>query len=87
MGGLWLDTAFPRLKWDNPIAAMKQNLNAVIVILGVMGIIVALGAISFFTSLPRNVYALVYGAIFFGFILVWIKVYPPYAQKRLAKME
>jgi ABC-2 type transport system permease protein len=87
MGGLWLDTAFPRLKWDNPIAAMKQNLNAVIMILSVMGIIVALGAISFFTSLPRNVYALVYGAIFFGFILVWIKVYPPYAQKRLAKME
>ncbi len=39
MGGLWLDTAFPRIRWDNPIAAMKQNPNAVIAILSTMGLI------------------------------------------------
>jgi len=87
MGGLWLDTAFPRLKWDNPVAAMKQNVNAVIVILGVMGLIAALGAFTFLTNLPRSVYALIYGALFTIFILLWIKVFPGFAERRLVKME
>jgi ABC-2 type transport system permease protein len=87
MGGLWLDTANPRLRWDNPVAAMKQNPNAVIVILAAMGILAALGFLTFNVSLPRNVYALVYGLVFSGCILLWVLRYPKFAEKRYARFE
>ncbi len=34
LAGLWIDTARPRLAWDNPMAALKQNPNSVLLILG-----------------------------------------------------
>lgn len=87
MGGLWLDTAFPRLRWDNPIAAMKQNPNAIVAILGSMGIIGGLGALSAWLALPRYGYALLYGAALAVFIVVWLLFYPSFAARRYEKME
>ena len=44
--GLWIDTANPRLAWDDPVAAMKQNPNSLIVLLGAMTVIVACGFVA-----------------------------------------
>lgn len=84
---LWLDTAFPRLSWDNPIAAMKQNPNAIIAILGAMGSIGGLGAASAFLKLPRYGYALLYGGVFAIPVILWILYFPRFAARRMAKME
>ena len=87
MSMLWLDTAFPRLSWDNPIAAMKQNPNAVIAILGAMGIIGGLGAASAFLKLPRYGYAFLYGGVFAIPVVLWVLYFPRFAARRMAKME
>ncbi len=87
MGGLWLDTAFPRIRWDNPIAAMKQNPNAVIAILSTMGLAGGIVAASLFLKLPRYGYAMLYGGVFMLPILAWFSFYPRFAAKRYATME
>jgi ABC-2 type transport system permease protein len=87
MAGLWLDTAFPHISWDNPIAAMKQNPNAVVAILGTMGLIGLLALASVYIRLPRYAYVAVYGAVFMIPILAWIRFYPKFAAKRYLKME
>jgi ABC-2 type transport system permease protein len=87
LGGLWLDTANPRLDWDNPIAAMKQNPNAVIAILGTMGVAGGVGYLAFITGMQPGAFALWFGAvpaIVSGVLLV---LYPRFAEKRLAQME
>jgi ABC-2 type transport system permease protein len=38
--GLFLDFAFPRLTWANPTAAMKQNPNTMVAVLGGMGLVI-----------------------------------------------
>ena len=87
MSGLWLDTAFPKLRWDNPIAAMKQNPNSVIAILGAMGLIGGMAALSLALSLPRYLYAIIYGGLFMLPILAWLRFYPKFAAKKYGKME
>jgi len=87
MAGLWLDTAFPKLRWDNPIAAMKQNPTAVVAILGSMGLIGGMAGLSLWLSLPRYAYALVYGAFLLVPILAWVRFFPGFAAKRYGKME
>ncbi|MBN2874378.1 MAG: hypothetical protein JXM71_04725, partial [Spirochaetales bacterium] len=87
MGGLWLDTANPRLSWDNPIAAMKQNPNAILAMLGSMGLMGGAGWLVFKLSLGTTGFALWFGvvpAIVFGVLLA---LYPRYADKRMAQME
>ncbi len=87
MGGLWLDTANPRLSWDNPIAAMKQNPNSVIAILAAMGLMAGTGWLAFKLSMETGSVLLWFGALpvlAFGILLV---LYPNYAEKRLARME
>lgn len=87
MAGLWLDTANPRLSWDNPIAALKQNPNAVIVILGAMGLIALLGWLS--TTLPfgDGGFVIVYGGGLAALFGVLLALYPRYAETRLAEIE
>jgi ABC-2 type transport system permease protein len=87
MLSLWLDTAFPRLRWDNPVAAMKQNPNAVVAILGAMALMGGIGALSILVSLPRYAYAGIIVAVSGIVILVWCLRYPRDAKKRLAGME
>jgi ABC-2 type transport system permease protein len=87
ISGLWLDTAMPRLTWDNPTAAMKQNPNSVIVILGVMGVLGALGALAAFIRLGFLGFLLAYGllpAILAGGAL---RLYPAFAERRLGALE
>ena len=87
MGGIWMDTVSPRLSWDNPIAAMKQNPNAVIVILTAMALIGGLGYISMQVAIPKYAFALLYGAIFLVPIFVWTALFPPFARRRFKAFE
>ncbi len=87
MGGLWLETASPRLRWDNPIAAMKQNPNAVIAILGAMGFLGGMAALTVSVALPRYAYAAAFGILFAIPIALWVVLYPRYASRRYGEME
>ncbi|HNX73234.1 MAG TPA: hypothetical protein PKJ53_03550 [Spirochaetales bacterium] len=64
MGGLWLDVAFPRLKWNNPIAALKQNPNVVIWLFAGVALLFGLGYLCYVLKLPRYGYALGLAAVF-----------------------
>lgn len=85
---LFFDTAHPKLHWDNPVAAMKQNTNLLFVMLFNF-IILGLSFLILFFA--RNAYTwvlLVYyifipGAIF----AVLIKPYGIYAEKKIAAIE
>lgn len=85
---LFFDTAHPKLHWDNPVAAMKQNTNLVFVMLFNF-IILGLSFLILFFA--RNAYTwvlLVYyifipGAIF----AILIKPYGIYAEKKIATIE
>jgi ABC-2 type transport system permease protein len=87
LGGLWLDTANPRLDWDNPIAAMKQNPNAVIAILGTMGVAAGAGYLAFTTGMRPGAFALWFGVLPAFVTGVLLALYPRYAEKRLSAME
>ena len=85
--GLWLDTINPRLSWDNPIAALKQNPNSVIVILGVMGLLGGLGALAYVLPMGKAAAATVFGgAPALLFLLAWLP-YPAYARKKIASID
>jgi len=62
--GLVIDTFWPRLSWENPMSALKRNPNTVMVILGTMGLLAGLGALSASLSFPKYGFALLYGTVF-----------------------
>ncbi|MBL8965902.1 MAG: hypothetical protein JNG85_02770, partial [Spirochaetaceae bacterium] len=87
LAGLWLDTANPRLVWDNPLAALKQNPNSVILILSDMGALAGLGVLSSRLPLGAGAFVALYGggsALLFGLLLA---AYPRYAERRIAAIE
>ncbi len=86
--GLFLDTARPKLHWDNPVAAMKQNYNSVIDMLFNFLILAINGVIVFYA---KNAYWWVL-FIYFVFIpssifAVLIKPYAIYAEKKINSLE
>jgi ABC-2 type transport system permease protein len=87
MGGIWIDTASPRLSWDNPIAAMKQNPNSVIVILAAMACIGGLGFLSMRLAVPKYAFAFAYGGLFLLPILAWFRAFPKFAHRRFDAFE
>ncbi len=86
--GLFLDTARPKLHWDNPVAAMKQNTNVMIdmfsnlVILGLTGLVVFFAVNSYwwvlfiyFVFIPSSIFAIL------------IKPYGIYAERKIRELE
>ncbi|HON89425.1 MAG TPA: hypothetical protein PK074_00640 [Spirochaetales bacterium] len=87
IAGLIVDTINPRLKWETPVAAMKQNINAVIVILAEM---VILGVVGYFsiTYIKTITELFVFTAIIPIFLsVVMLIVFMPFAEKRLKKLD
>lgn len=85
---LFLDTAHPKLKWDNPVAAMKQNTNVLIITF--LDFII-FGLCVLILVLARNAYSWVL-FIYFVFIpasifAVLIKPYGIYAEQKLTNLE
>lgn len=85
--GLIVDTVNPQLKWETPVAAMKQNINAIIVILGEMAI---LGVLGYFSVTKIKTITEVF--VFMGIIplviaITMLCIYFPLAERRLKKLE
>ncbi len=87
LGGLWLDTANPRIKWDSPMAALKQNPNSVIAILAAMGLAGAGGFAAFALGLSTWVFAFWFGILPLLAFALLLLPYPRYAAKRIAALE
>ncbi len=87
LAGLWLDTANPRLTWDNPIAAMKQNPNSIIAMLGSMGIMGGTGYLAFRFALSLGAFALWFGLVPAAAFVALLAPFPKFAEKRLGAME
>lgn len=87
IGGLWLDTANPRLKWDSPVTAMKQNPNSVIVILLAMALIGGLGILAASIHLGFLGFILAYGGLPAALAAGALAAYPRYAEAKLGSLE
>lgn len=85
--GLWLDTLNPRLNWENPVAAMKQNINAVVMILLEMLILVAIGATAFLWVRTWLHLALALVVVPLFFVGVLLALYIPFGERRLRSLE
>ncbi|UTC78060.1 hypothetical protein E4O04_08625 [Treponema sp. OMZ 799] len=85
---LFLDTAHPKLHWDNPVAAMKQNTNVVFIMFFNMIILAISAVVVFFTM---NSYLWVILIYFCGIpaavFAVLIKPYGIYAEKKIESIE
>ena len=84
-GEMFIDTVNPKLQWENPTAAFKQNVNAVVssfISMGFVAIFVVL-----MISLPKtSLGMLIIGAIFAVIAAPLGYFYFKYAVKRIPKM-
>jgi ABC-2 type transport system permease protein len=87
LAGLALDTAFPKLRWDNPVAALKQNLNAVIMILGSMGALGLSGLLGAWLPLGKGGLALLFAGGFGLAFFAGLHFFPSFAERRIGKLE
>jgi hypothetical protein len=87
IAGLWLDTANPRLGWDTPTAALKQNINATVFILAIMGAIAGLGVVSAFLPWDKLAFFALYFGVFTAGAAALLAAYPNYARRKLDSLE
>ncbi|SKB00755.1 Putative ATP-binding cassette [Caloramator quimbayensis] len=72
--GIIIDFKWPKLNWDNPQKAMKQNINPVILILLSMGVMGVSFAVISKIKVPSSVLEMVYIGIS-GIILIVLYIY------------
>ncbi|AGT44053.1 hypothetical protein [Treponema pedis] len=85
---LFLDTAHPKLHWDNPVSAMKQNINVLFMTLfNFIMTAVSVTVLIFARNAYTWVLVVYFIAIPFGIFAVLIKPYGIYAEKKIAKLE
>jgi ABC-2 type transport system permease protein len=85
--GLLIELKYPKLNWDNPQKAVKQNMNAVIIMFGNMGFIAALCLISFkFIKSPLAAYSFIL-SVSLILSLIFINWLFRYAEKRFYEIE
>lgn len=83
---MFVDTANPKLLWENPVAAFKQNLNTLAGMLLDFFVIAVMIALGFFI-LPKNQLGLVILTVLFVIIAAPLgSQYFKYAQKRIPQM-
>lgn len=78
---MFLDTVNPKLLWENPMAAFKQNANSIFSVLITMGVI-AIYVVAVIL-LPKNSVTIIGIAVVFGIIAAPIgSAYTKYAKKK-----
>lgn len=87
IAGIMLELKLPKLQWDNPQKAIKQNTNAVIIIFGQMFILFVLGFMIYkFLKTPPAAYTVL--IIFPALISIYLhKLLLNYAEKRFYEIE
>lgn len=84
---LWIDTIRPKLNWETPVAAFKQNLNAVLSFFVTSGVLLILALCAIFILKKTMITLILLSCvILIGDILLW-KIYVRWAEKRLASLE
>ncbi|UTC65620.1 hypothetical protein E4O00_05910 [Treponema sp. OMZ 788] len=85
---LFLDTAHPKLHWDNPVAAMKQNTNILFIMFFNM-IILAISAVAVFFTMNSYLWVILiyFCGIPAAIFSVLIKPYGIYAENKIASLE
>lgn len=82
---MFVDTVNPKLLWENPTAAFKQNVNAVVSSFVSMGVVFLSGVLMFF--LPKNTIGFIVTAAIFAVIAAPLGFfYFRYAVKKIPKM-
>ncbi len=86
--GLLLDTARPKLHWDNPVAAMKQNMNIFLDMLSNMVILLINGVLVFFSMNSfwwiQAIYFIIMPTAIF---IILLKPYAIYAERKISELE
>ncbi len=82
---MFIDTVNPKLQWENPTAAFKQNMNAVVSTFIVMGFI-ALMVLLIFVLPKNNIGFLIVAAIMLVIAAPLGVLYFKYAVKKIPKM-
>ncbi len=87
LAGLYLDMAMPKLRWENPISALKQNINSVVVLLGAMALIGGLGYLSTQLALGTLAMAALYGGGSLALVAALLAAFPAWSRRRFAALE
>ena len=83
------DTANPKLNWETPTGAMKQNMNAMfgmLVSLGTIGLFAVLGIVCGIFITPNLIFIILIGVIFAIIAALVGSAYFKYAEKRISLM-
>ena len=84
---LMLDTAHPKLHWDTPAAAVKHNLNNIIILFSdllLLGIIVTAASLM---SMPQEYYLLCFAGIPLLASGITAHFFWPYAEQQINRLE
>ncbi|WP_304223610.1 hypothetical protein [Gracilinema caldarium] len=87
LAGLYIDTLNPQLAWENPVAAMKQNVNAVVMILLEMLILAGTGVAAFAWAKTWLLLVLILVVLPLLLFAVLLALYLPLGEQRLKTLE
>lgn len=83
---MFIDTVNPKLDWENPIAAFKQNLNSLFGVLTALVFIAAYIVLTIYV-LPKNIYGIIIGIAFFTLVSIPVCIsYWKYGIKKITIM-
>lgn len=86
--GLLIDLKWPKLIWDNPIKAMKQNINVMIVVLGEMFIMLPIYGLLIVFVLKNHIMGYVGLTLIPGILsIVLYSILTKYGKKRFYEIE
>ena len=84
---LMLDTAHPKLHWDTPAAAVKHNLNNVIMLFSDLLLLSITVAAAVLTSMPQKFYLLCFAGIPLFASSIIAHFFWPYAEQKMNGIE
>ena len=84
---LMLDTARPKLRWDTPAAAVKQNFNRIIMFFTDSILLIAAAVTAALTSMPQWLYMFCFAGVPLAVSGVAARFFWPYAERRINDLE
>ncbi|UTC58551.1 hypothetical protein ABK01_09955 [Treponema sp. OMZ 305] len=84
---LMLDTAHPKLHWDTPAAAVKHNLNTIIMLCSDLLLLSITVTAATLTSMPQHCYLLCFSGIPLLASGIMAHFFWPYAERKMNEIE
>ena len=82
-----LDTAHPKLHWDTPAAAVKHNLNNIIILFSDLLLLSITVTAATLTSMPQQCYLLCFSGIPLLASGIMAHFFWPYAERKMNEIE